>query len=84
MVIESGAAQESILGPVLWKISYDSLDKYHDRLDMTKETYLIGYAVYVAALISAGNVKLAQIMLCLVMRMGNTKMIDQGLSVTLI
>lgn len=47
--ITSGAAQGSILGPDLWNITYDGIL----RIEMPENTYLIGYADDLAAVITA-------------------------------
>ncbi|KAH8349028.1 hypothetical protein KR084_012541, partial [Drosophila pseudotakahashii] len=62
--LTSGAAQGLILGPELWNISYDEIL----RIEMPKDTTLVGYADDIVAVISARspeNVlrKLNQVML---------------------
>lgn len=62
--ITSGAAQGSILGPDLWNITYDEIL----RIEMPDDTYLVGYADDIAAVITARNTeeakrKLNQVML---------------------
>ena len=62
--VTSGAAQGSILGPELWNISYDGIL----NIDMPPETYLVGYADDVAAVIAGRDMeelqrKLNQVML---------------------
>lgn len=62
--VTSGAAQGSILGPELWNISYDGIL----NIDMPPDTYLVGYADDVAAVISGRDLeelqrKLNQVML---------------------
>lgn len=47
--VTSGAAQGSILGPDLWNISYDEIL----RIEMPQDTFLVGYADDIAAVISA-------------------------------
>lgn len=54
--ITAGAAQGSILGPELWNISYD--DILH--IEMPSDTYLVGYADDIAAVIAARNMEEAQ------------------------
>ncbi|TDG38669.1 hypothetical protein AWZ03_014909 [Drosophila navojoa] len=49
--VTGGAAQGSILGPDLWNISYDDIL----RLEMPEDTFLIGYADDIAAVITARN-----------------------------
>lgn len=74
--ITAGAAQGSILGPDLWNVSYDSLL----RLKMPKDTFLVGYADDVAAVIVARSTELAQFSLNQVMRQVNGWMEQHGLS----
>ena len=50
--IKSGAAQGSILGPELWNISNDEILK----IDMPPDTYLVGYADDIAAVIAARDI----------------------------
>lgn len=62
--ITAGAAQGSILGPELWNISYDEIL----HIEMPSETYLVGYADDIAAVITARTMveaqsKLNQVML---------------------
>lgn len=54
--VTSGAAQGSILGPDLWNASYDEIL----RIDMPKDTFLVGYADDIAAVIQARNTEDAQ------------------------
>ncbi|KRK05561.1 uncharacterized protein Dyak_GE27431 [Drosophila yakuba] len=54
--ITSGAAQGSILGPELWNISYDEI--FH--LEMPDDTFLVGYADDIVAVITARNTEYAQ------------------------
>ena len=62
--ITSGATQGSILGPELWNISYDEILK----IDMPPDTYLVGYADDIAAVIAGRDIediqrKLNQVMI---------------------
>ena len=62
--ITSGAAQSSILEPELWNISYDEILK----IDMPPDTYLVGYADDIAAIIAGRDIeeihrKLNQVMI---------------------
>lgn len=64
MQITSGAAQGSILGPDLWNITYDEIF----NIEMPEDTFLVGYADDIAAVIKARNVveakrKLRQVMI---------------------
>lgn len=54
--ITSGAAQGSILGPDLWNASYDEIL----RIEMPADTFLVGYADDIAAVIRARNTAEAQ------------------------
>lgn len=54
--ITSGAAQGSILGPDLWNVSYDEIL----CIDMPDDTYLVGYADDIAAIITARDTTEAQ------------------------
>nr|AMS38369.1 hypothetical protein [Bactrocera tryoni] len=56
IAVTSGAAQGSILGPDLWNISYDAILK----LEMPDESYLIGYADDIAAVITARDTEEAR------------------------
>lgn len=47
--VTSGAAQGSILGPDLWNVSYDNIL----GIDMPQNTFLVGYADDIAAVIQA-------------------------------
>lgn len=79
MVITSGAAQGSILGPDLWNAFYDSLL----RIEMPDESRLVGYADDVAVLIAARDTKQAQLKLNQTMRRVNSWMAAHGLSLAL-
>jgi len=62
--VTSGAAQGSILGPDLWNAFYDELL----RIEMPDDTFLVGYADDIAAVITARNIeeaerKLSQVMI---------------------
>lgn len=64
MRITSGAAQGSILGPDLWNITYDGIL----RAEMPRDSFLVGYADDIAAVIKGRNVedvtrKLRQVMI---------------------
>lgn len=54
--ITSGAAQGSILGPDLWNVSYDEIL----HIEMPDDTYLVGYADDIAAVITARDTEEAQ------------------------
>nr|XP_036227273.1 uncharacterized protein LOC106614245 [Bactrocera oleae] len=62
--VTSGAAQGSILGPDFWNVGYDGILS----LDMPDDTYLVGYADDIAAIITARDTedarrKLNQVMI---------------------
>lgn len=64
MQITSGAAQGSILGPDLWNVSYDGILK----MQMPEDSFLVGYADDIAAVVTARNTieaqrKLRQVMI---------------------
>ena len=73
--ITSGAAQGSILGRDIWNAFYDGIL----RMDMPENTFLVGYADDIAAVITAKNVDAAQLKLNQVMRLVNPWMEDHGL-----
>lgn len=54
--ITAGAAQGSILGPELWNINYDDIL----GIEMPVDSYLVGYADDIAAVITARNMEEAQ------------------------
>lgn len=54
--ITSGAAQGSILGPDLWNATYDEIL----RIEMPADTFLVGYADDIAAVIRARSISEAQ------------------------
>lgn len=74
--VTSGAAQGSILGPDLWNISYDSIL----RMEMPQDTFLVGYADDIAAVISARDTEEAERKLKQVMIRVKTWMDSHGLS----
>lgn len=73
--ITAGAAQGSILGPDLWNASYDDIL----RLEMPEDTFLVGFADDIAAVITARNVTEAQRKLTQVMIRSQTWLSAQGL-----
>lgn len=56
MIITSGAAQSSILGPDLGNISYIDIL----RMEIPQETFLVGYADDIAAVTSARDIEEAE------------------------
>lgn len=74
--ITSGAAQGSILGPELWNISYDGIL----RMEMPDDTFLVGYADDIAAVIIARNAQEAQRRLNQVMIRTSSWLDTHGLS----
>lgn len=63
-LLTAGTAQGSTLGPDLWNVSYDGLL----RLGMPEDTFLVGYADDIAAVVVARDVSTAQIRLNQIMR----------------
>ena len=59
MAVTSGAAQESVLGPDLWNVTFDGLL----RIEMPEEKCLVGYADDVAVLVVARSVDMTQLKL---------------------
>ena len=51
MQVTSGTAQGSILGPDLWNATYDEIL----RIEMPEDTFLVGYADDIAAVIRDRN-----------------------------
>lgn len=74
--ITAGAAQGSILGPDLWNVAYDGIF----RMEMPEDTFLVGYADDIAAVITARDTEDAQRRLNQVMRRVCTWVGDHGLS----
>lgn len=74
--ITAGAAQGSILGPDLWNIAYDGIL----RMEMPRETFLVGYADDIAVIITARDVDELQRLLTLAMGQVIGWMDDHGLS----
>lgn len=74
--ITAGAAQGSILGPDLWNVMYDDIL----CIDMPEDSYLVGYADDIAAVITARNTQEAQRKLNQVMIRTQAWMSDHGLS----
>lgn len=74
--ITAGAAQGSILGPDLWNISYDDIL----CMEMPENSFLVGYADDVAAVITARDTESAQRTLNQVMRKTMSWMEDHGLA----
>lgn len=75
MQITAGAAQGSILGPDLWNAVYDDIF----RIDMPDDTFLVGFADDVAAVITARNTIEAQRKVNQVMIRVQLWMTSQGL-----
>lgn len=73
--VTSGAAQGSILGPDLWNASYDEILK----LEMPEDTFLVGYADDIAAVIQARTTEDAQRKLRQVMIRTKTWLDSHGL-----
>lgn len=76
MKVTSGAAQGSILGPDLWNVSYDDIL----RIEMPQETFLVGYADDIAAVISARDTEEAERKLRQIMIRTQTWLDAHGLS----
>lgn len=74
-IVTSGAAQGSILGPDLWNVSYDEILK----IEMPADTFLVGYADDIAAVIKARDTNEAQMKLRQVMIRTRTWLKDHGL-----
>lgn len=77
--ITAGVAQGSILGPDLWNALYDGLL----RADMPRDSFLVGYADDIAAVIVSRNTEMAQLKLDQVMRRVNNWMSQHGLQLAL-
>lgn len=77
--ITAGAAQGSILGPTLWNASYDDIF----QLGMPEDTFLVGYADDVAAVILARSTEQAQEKLGEVMRTVKAWMDEHSLSLAM-
>lgn len=73
--VTSGAAQGSILGPDLWNASYDEIL----RIEMPADTFLVGYADDIAAVIKVRDTNEAQMKLRQVMIRTKTWLKDHGL-----
>lgn len=73
--VTSGAAQGSILGPALWNVSYDDIL----RIEMPENTFLVGYADDIAAVIQARNTEDAERRLRQVMIRTKSWLHDHGL-----
>ncbi|KAL7723971.1 hypothetical protein ACLKA6_017962 [Drosophila palustris] len=73
--VTAGAAQGSILGRDLWNIAYDEVL----RIDMPDDTFLVGYADDIAAVITARNTDYAQRKLTQVMIRVNNWLDSRGL-----
>lgn len=74
--VTAGAAQGSILGPDLWNIMYDEIL----CIDMPEDSYLVGYADDIAAVITARDTEAAQRKLNQVMIRAQAWMFEHGLS----
>lgn len=75
MQVTSGAAQGSILGPDIWNASYDEILK----IEMPADTFLVGYADDIAAVIQARNTEEAQRKLRQVMIRTKAWLVSHGL-----
>lgn len=71
----SGCAQGSVLGPELWNVTYDGIL----QMIMPEDTFLVGYADDVEAVVIARNVEELQMELNQVMRRVNFRMKNHGL-----
>lgn len=74
--ISGGAAQGSILGPDLWNASYDGIL----RMEMPDDTFMVGYADDIAAVMIARDVEDVQRKLNQVMRRTNSWLSSRGLA----
>ena len=75
--LSAGAAQGSIMGPMLWNAAYDSLL----RMEMPEGATLVGYADDVAVLITERTVETAQLTLNIAMRKVSQWMTENRLSI---
>lgn len=74
--ITAGAAQGSILGPDLWNAAYDGIL----QMEMPEDTFLVGYADDIAAVIVTRTVEAAQMKVNQVMRRVLGWLLDHGLT----
>ncbi|XP_073831444.1 uncharacterized protein [Musca autumnalis] len=77
--VTSGAAQGSILGPDLWNATYDEILK----IEMPHDTYLVGYAGDIAAVIKARSISEAQSKLRQTMIRAKSWLDEHGLQLAL-